>query len=130
MNVLDQFMTHRLKARYYLRYADDILLLSRDRDWLCRQLPAIRTFLQNELHLILHPKKIFLQTSVSGVDFLGWVHFPCHAVLRTATKRRMFRRIKEHPTPDTLQSYLGLLSHGNAFNARTALLNGYWLWRD
>jgi chlorophyllide a reductase subunit Y len=34
MNELDQFVKHRLKAKYYLRYADDFVLLSENRDWL------------------------------------------------------------------------------------------------
>ncbi len=54
-----------------------------------------------------------IKTIASGVDFLGWVHFSDHLVLRTATKRRMLRRLKETPILETIQSYLGLLKHGN-----------------
>ena len=57
--------------------------------------------------------KVFIKTIASGVDFLGWVHFSDHRVLRTATKRRMLRRIANHPTQETLASYRGFLSHGN-----------------
>jgi hypothetical protein len=49
------------------------------------------------------------------MDFLGWVNFPDHRVLRNATKRRMFRNLKDNPRPESLNSYLGLLGHGNAF---------------
>lgn len=66
----------------------------------------------------------------SGVDFLGWVHFPTHRILRTATKRKMMRRIKEHPTDETLQSYIGLLKHGNSYRVRGELLNEYSLWQN
>lgn len=66
-------------------------------------------------------------TFASGVDFLGWVHFPDHRVLRGATKRRMVRRIKERPESETLQSYLGLLKHGNTFKVRQEVLQNYWL---
>jgi hypothetical protein len=45
------------------------------------------------------------------VDFLGWVHFPRHRVLKKTTDRRMFKRIYSHPTNETPQSYLGLISH-------------------
>ncbi len=47
-------------------------------------------------------------TTNSGVDFLGWVHFPHHRVLRTATKKRMLRRIKKNPISETLNSYFGI----------------------
>ena len=50
----------------------------------------------------------------SGVDFLGWVHFRDHRVLRTSTKRRMLARIADIESDNVLNSYRGLLSHGNA----------------
>lgn len=115
MNVFDQFMKHQFKAKYYIRYADDFVILSQNRKWLLAMIPEIRDFLWKELHLKLHPNKMFLQTITSGLDFLGWVHFPDHRVLRTTAKRRMFRVIREKKgKSDTVQSYLGLISHGNS----------------
>ena len=123
LNELDQFVKHRLKARYYIRYTDDFLALSRNKNTLERFLPRIGTFLQERLNLNLHPDKIFIKTLVSGVDFLGWVHFPDHRVLRTATKRRMFKRIEDTTKPETISSYLGILLHGNAYKIREEALN-------
>jgi retron-type reverse transcriptase len=119
MDPFDQFAKHRLKVRHYVRYADDFVFLSDERDRLIELLPQVSDFLSGTLRLTLHPDKIFLRTFASGVDFLGWVHFPDHRVLRTATKRRMMRRLAEHPTDETLQSYLGLLKHGNAVGCLT-----------
>lgn len=113
MNKFDQFVKHMLKMKHYIRYADDFVFLSRDRHELEIIIPIIRSFLLFDLHLTLHPKKIFLKSIASGVDFLGWVHFTDHRVLRTVTKNRMLKRIQEHPTPETVQSYLGLMIHGN-----------------
>src|SRR3989344_7318299 len=118
MNEFDQFVKHQLKAKYYVRYADDFLFLSRDRLWLESILPRIQDFLWNKLRLALHPQKISIRTVASGVDFLGWVHFPDHCVLRTTTKRRMFRGIEKNPTDATLASYLGMLRHGNTEKLR------------
>lgn len=116
MNEFDQFVKHKLKAKYYVRYADDFVILDLNRKILTTILPCIIVFLKDRLRLSLHPDKIILKTFASGVDFLGWVNFPSHRVLRTATRRRMLRRIFEHPTRETIQSYLGLLKHGNAYN--------------
>jgi RNA-directed DNA polymerase len=115
MNEFDQFAKHRLKARHYIRYADDFIILSQDRAWLESQISLIQNFLGERLRLRLHPDKLFIKTLASGVDFLGWIHFPDHRVLRTATRRRMFKRIKEHPAPETIASYRGLLKHGNTY---------------
>lgn len=123
MNEFDQFVKHSLKARHYIRYADDFVILSHDRTHLLELLPRIQAFLSNQLKLILHPDKVFVKTLASGGDFLGWVHFPAHRVLRTSTKRKMFRRIRETTGKnETVRSYLGLLSHGNAHKLREKVI--------
>jgi len=115
MNAFDQFIKHSLKAKYYIRYADDFVMLSHDKERLRNQLPRISEFLENKLKLSLHPEKVFIKTLSSGVDFLGWTHFPNHRVLRTAAKRRMFKNLTlKHGNDGTVQSYFGLLQHGNA----------------
>lgn len=113
MNEFDQFAKHRLKARHYIRYADDFVILSTDREWLIELLPRIETFLTERLKLTLHPDKVSVATFASGIDFLGWVHFPDHRVLRTSTKRRMLKALYGTPSDATLASYRGLLIHGN-----------------
>lgn len=130
MNVFDQYVKHNLKCKHYIRYADDFVFFSDDKSALVALLPLIEDFLLANLKLQLHPGKVFIKTLASSVDFLGWVHFPKHRVLRTATRRRMMARIKEHNTSETLQSYLGLLRHGNTYKLKQKLLNSEWLWRE
>lgn len=125
LNQFDQFVKHELKARFYVRYADDFVFLSPDRRESVRNLPIVIQFLFDRLHLQLHPDKIVLKTVASGVDFLGWVHFTDHRVLRRATARRMLRRLEEHSTEGTLQSYLGMLGHGNTRRLRSYALLTY-----
>lgn len=113
MNEFDQFIKHKLKAEYYVRYADDFVILSTDKIWLEDIVLSIKKFLLEELKLELHPDKVFIKTLASGVDFLGWVHFSDHKVLRTTTRRRMIKRLAVQNNEPTINSYLGLLSHGN-----------------
>ncbi len=113
MNEFDQFVKHKLKIRYYIRYADDFVVLSDDKNYLENLIFPISEFLFEELKLQLHPNKVSIKTLASGVDFLGWVNFPYYRILRATTKRRMIRRIAESPMSETLNSYLGLLRHGN-----------------
>ena len=121
MNEFDQFAKRNLKAKYYIRYADDFVVLSQDKSWLEELISKIEDFLEERLRLKLHPDKIYIKTLNSGVDFLGWVHFPDFRVLRTTTKRRMFKRIKENTKPEIINSYLGLLKHGNTFKLKNVL---------
>lgn len=115
MNEFDQFLKRKLKVRYCVRYSDDFVILSENREYLANLIPGIAEFLKTNLALSLNEKKVFIQPLFRGVDFLGWVHFPYHRVLRTSTKRRMFKRLKQNSSKETLSSYLGLLKHGNTY---------------
>lgn len=97
----------------------------------------ISLFLKEELNLELHPDKIFIQTFSSGVDFLGVVNFSNHKILRTKTKKRMFRNLstkynkleKGLITKDSfnqnLQSYLGLLAHVDGNKIERKIRNSF-----
>lgn len=122
MNELDQFVKHHLKAKYYIRYADDFVFLSTDRTELEKLLPEIVTFLSSELKLEMHPDKVYIKTFASGVDFLGWIHFPSYRLLRAASRKRMVRNLKRQTSPERIQSYRGMLSHGNAHKLSTLYL--------
>jgi len=129
LNEFDHWAKHTLKSHYYVRYADDFVLMSRDKYRLENAVPKIAKFLQSKLKLSLHPDKLFISTISSGVDFLGWVHFPRHRVLRIKTKERMFRNIRNSISEAGLTSYLGLISHGNTVGLRKQVIGEYWLWQ-
>ena len=122
MNEFDQFVKRELKVKYYIRYADDFVILNESKNYLENLIPKISDFLDEKLKLKLHPGKVFIKTIASGIDFLGWVHFPRHRVLRTSTKRRMFKNLENNLKSETVQSYLGMLKHGNT-NKLVSLLN-------
>ena len=121
MNELDQFAKHTLKAKFYIRYADDIAILSHDYAELKSLIPRISEFLNERLKLELHPHKVSIGTLAAGVDFLGWVHFHDHRVLRTTTKRRMRDALTRGASREAEASYFGMLKHGNTRTLETAL---------
>ena len=91
------------------------------------------------MRLILHPSKIVLRELRQGIDYLGYVLFLKHRLLRTRTKRRMLRRLKQHyqhylegscskqRLHQSLQSQLGICSHANTHHLAQALRNAYSL---
>ena len=123
LNELDQFAKHKMKAKFYARYADDFVLLSDNKKDLEQKIILIRKFLWDHLKLELHSKKVSIETIASGVDFLGWVHFPHHKILRTTTKRRMMKNLEKNQSIETVASYLGLLSHGNTHGLKKKILS-------
>ena len=111
MNPFDHFVKEVLRAKYYLRYTDDFILLDEYPSVLASFLLPLKAFLRERLALDLHPRKVSLSKFRQGIDFLGYVVLPHYCVLRTKTKQRMYRSLSREISPDRLQSYLGLLSH-------------------
>src|SRR6266478_1774253 len=111
MNEFDEFVKQILKVRNYVRYTDDFVIVSENKEYLENLLRPIKWFLQEKLKLSLHPNKVSLRKYRQGIDFLGYVILPHHIVLRTKTKRRIIKRLNKN----NLSSYLGVLYHANSF---------------
>jgi len=122
LNEFDQFVKHKLKAKYYIRYCDDFVIFSQNKNNLENLISIIGNFLQNEFKLALHPNKVFIKTIYSGVDYLGWKNFKDHRILRKVTKERMLKNLKKGFKKEILNSYLGLLSHGNTGKLKSRIL--------
>jgi len=95
LNELDQFIKHKLKVKHYLRYADDFILISKNEDLLMGYKEEIEIFLKQNLKLELHPDKVFIRKLRQGIDFVGYVVLPNAVVLRTKTKKRIFKKLKK-----------------------------------
>ncbi len=134
LNELDQYIKHVVKAEHYIRYCDDFVILHTDRQYLESIVLKVRHFLHEHLRLTLHPGKIIFRKYRQGIDFLGYVSFPSHTILRVKTKKRMFKKVtqkiilykngqvtKKH-LRQTVQSYLGMLTHCKAHEIRNALV--------
>lgn len=135
LNELDKFITIQMGIVYYIRYADDFVILSENRQYLLNLIPKIKQFLKSKLDLTLHPQKIILRKFRSGVDFLGYIVFPNYILPRTKTKRRLIKKIKEKikqyqnteiekgKLEATIKSYLGYLSHASTHNFKKELIS-------
>ncbi len=138
MNEFDQFVKHNLRVKHYFRYTDDFVVVAQSREYLEQLLPHISEFLETKLALRLHPKKIFTRPLYQGIDFLGYVVFPKHRLLRTKTKRRIFKNLKRRmeechrgkinkfTLEQSLQSYLGVLSHADSYAISEHVKNQFW----
>lgn len=131
LNELDQFAKHKLKVKYYIRYADDFLFLSENRELLHEHIDKIKQFLTSKLKLELHPNKIYIRCLDNGIDFLGYIVLPHYILPRTKTRRRIFKKIREKVGLEnfnqSLKSYLGYLGHASSFKIEQELKNMVWL---
>jgi len=145
LNELDQFVKHKLRMKYYIRYMDDFLILGYDKKELHRIEKEIKKFLQDKLKIELHPKKanVFpihpvrydkLSNGASkNIDFLGYRIFGTHKLLRKSTVKRFIRRTKAYQRKSkmdlisqekfnqSLQSWLAYACFGNSYQLRKNL---------
>ena len=110
LDALDQFVKHQLRARHYIRYVDDFILLHRDPSWLNGAHRQIEAWLPQNLNAQLNPKKTVLQPVDRGVDFVGQVIKPWHRTVRRRAVRHACQRIATvpaHQVTATANSYFG-----------------------
>ena len=141
MNEFDQFVKHELKVKYYARYTDDIIIISTDLKYLENLIRPIETFLKDKLFLDLHPNKTIIRKYSQGIDFLGYIILPYCTLVRKRSKKRMFRKFKqkikdcnsgkisEYKLGQTLQSYIGALSHANSYKITESFKNQVWFFK-
>lgn len=146
MNHFDHFIKDQLKVRFYGRYVDDFVIVHSDKEYLKAIISQISSFLECELHLTLHPRKIYLQHYSKGVKFLGAVIKPNRIYISNRTKGNFVQAVEKQniiarhhkPTKEELgtflssmNSYLGIMIHYQTYKLRKKIvksnLSAYWL---
>jgi len=125
LDSLDQHVKHNIRARHYVRYVDDIVILNESPVWLTGALDSIERHLPG-LGLALNPRKTIIQPISRGIDFAGHVIKPWRREIRRRSVRTALARIEVMPggkTLETINSYLGLMRHANAHHDRSRVAN-------
>lgn len=120
---LDQHAKHRIKARHYIRYVDDFVILHESPQWLKAAEGQINAFLPS-LRLALNPRKTVLQPVARGIDFAGHVIKPWRRQVRRRTVRAAETRIEKVSAGEslvTINSYLGLVRHSAGYTDRAVI---------
>ncbi len=127
LNQLDQFVKHKLKKKYYIRYMDDFLILHPSKQKLHQIKQEVGIFLQKELNLKLHPKKVNIFPTKDGICFLGYRNFINYRLLKKDTVRRFIKRTKVYKKrlgtglmtqkkfDNSLQSWIAYAQFGNSW---------------
>lgn len=94
LNELDQYVKHTLKAKYYLRYVDDFIILDKHKRVLEEHEEKIKTFLE-KINLELHPNKSKITPLCRGTSLLGFRVFFHHKTPRQRNIRKAWKRLSE-----------------------------------
>lgn len=134
LNELDQFVKHGLKARYYGRYVDDMILFHEDAGVLNDWRRQIEEFLESRLCLALHPDKVWLNRADAGINFAGFIIKPGRTYLRRCSIARCKQKVRAwerkgapvdaeslRKVSQSLNIYIGMLRNVDGYRARHSL---------
>lgn len=141
LDVLDQYCKRRIGIKYYVRYMDDIIILSNDKAQLHAWKKDIEEFLLQELFLNLNNKTMICPID-KGVEFVGYRIYPTHVLLRKSTSLRIKRRLRYlqdqyasekvsfKKVTATVSSYKALMKHCDSYHLKKKIFENFVLTHD
>ena len=137
LNELDQFAKHKLRAKYYIRYVDDFVILHDSKDQLKKWKDEISVFLKEKLDLELHPNKSHILKLEKGIKFLGFRIFNHHKLLRKSNMIHFERKLNQmkimleenllnrEEIVEKLEGWLAYATEGNTYKYRKYIVQNF-----
>ena len=116
-NVVLNELDHHMGCVNYVRYMDDVIIVSKDRDELAFIDRKARAYIENVLQLQVNKKKTHITRYQHGIDFAGyritpWILYPRKRNIKAAGRRlRKLRRTNVPKYEESMQSFLGYMKH-------------------
>lgn len=134
LNELDQYVKRVLKIKYYTRYMDDFIFILKTKNDCIKIKKLVEIFLHNNLKLELNSKSRYYPYKM-GVNFCGYRIFTTHKLLRTNSKKKIKKNVKNWNTqyikgtlntPHAIQclnAWIGHSSHCNSYKLQQKVMN-------
>lgn len=119
----DHWIKEQKGIKHYFRYADDIVILSSDKQHLHSILADIKNYLSANLNLYVKDNYQIFPVESRGIDFMGYKFFHGHTLLRKSIKHRFVKMVRYTPSLPSIAAYNGWLLHCNSRNLRNKFLN-------
>ncbi len=116
LNGLDNFIKRSLKCEYYVRYVDDLVILSDDLSKLWLIIGNVKNFLEINLHMKLNEKKTKVKKLSDGLDFLGYFVKLNYSLVR----KRVVATLKSK------MCYLRITAHMVTIDHVLSVVNSYY----
>jgi retron-type reverse transcriptase len=123
LTYFDHWIKEEKKVKYYFRYADDMVILADNKPCLHQLLFEISKYLQENLRLEVKDNYQVFPVKDRGIDFVGYVFFHTHVLLRKSIKQSFARMLGRNKNPQSIASYKGWAKHCNSKNLVKKLLN-------
>jgi len=137
LNDFDHWMKKAAGFKYYGRYVDDFFVMHPDKCRLLSVLPRIKSYLEINEKLILHPYKTKIKHYKTGFLFLGAVIKPYRNYIGNRVKGNFYQAIEKQnriadnraPTSEEkkrviscINSYLGILKRHKSYRIRKQMI--------
>lgn len=124
LTYFDHWIKEHKCVKYYYRYADDIVVLHRSKEYLHDLLNEMKLYFWNNLKLTVKSNHQVFPVWARGIDFVGYVHFHFGEIyVRKSIKKAFARKIaRGTATREVIAAYMGWLKHANTINLRLKLL--------
>lgn len=116
LTYLDHYIKEDLQVKYYHRYADDMVLLASTKTELWQHYTAIKVYVNTNLKLEIKDDYQVFPVEKRGIDFIGYVFFHTHTLLRKSIKQSFARAVSKNKPNSVLCSYYGWAKHCNSIN--------------
>ena len=128
LNDLDQYCKRYLGYKYYVRYADDVVIVLPNKEEAQRAKELCMEFLVERLNLEANKWKSQIYPIEQGINAFGYKIYTTHRLLRDDSKKKIKRKIKKMPrliangrmtidkANELLGSWSGHAEHANSYN--------------
>ncbi len=144
LNDFDRFIQYKLGCKHYGRYVDDLVIVHQNKEYLKSIIPLLKEYLEKNLVLKLHPKKVYLQHYSKGVSFLGTIIKPHRIYIKNQIKGNFYNKLQGYKKLfalrqnklnkeniqkflSSINSYLGIVKHYHTYKLRKKMLELHFL---
>jgi RNA-directed DNA polymerase len=114
LTYFDHWIKEELQIKHYFRYADDIVILSKNKPHLHETLSLIKQYLNDNLKLQVKDNYQVFPVEARGIDFVGYVFYHTHTMLRKSIKKRFAKAVSKKQHKPTIAAYYGWAKHCNS----------------
>lgn len=122
LSYFDHWIKEQKAVKHYFRYADDIVVLSDNKEYLHKILFEIKEYLSIKLKLTVKENYQVFPVKSRGIDFVGYRFYHTHILLRKRIKKNFAKMLKKKPNKLSTASYMGWAKHCNSKHLLKKLL--------
>lgn len=116
LTYFDHWIKEDLKIKYYLKYCDDMVILSDSKEQLWGWFYKIKSYLKEELNLEIKDNYQVFPVEDRGIDWCGYKHYHTHTLIRKSIKRKYIKNKNK-------KTHWGWIKHGDCINLKNKYEN-------